>query len=113
MVCGSLSGDVIELDANCEDRKPVSCKNTDSSFAFETEQQWLDNAFERVLSDCLGEARYDKQFQLELAGGCGTRLSSNVPFSVDAAACLKKRLDGVRWECGLELSCSLFARYSQ
>jgi hypothetical protein len=112
LVCGSLSGDVIELGTNCSAREPVSCKSSDSVFAFETEQQWLDDAFGRLLSDCLGQKRYNRQIQLELADGCGTRLSSNVAFSSDEAACLKKQLDNVRWECGLRLSCTIFASYA-
>jgi hypothetical protein len=111
MVCSTLSGGVLELAADCEARQPVSCKSSDWTFAYETSQQWLDAAFERVISDCFGEARYDRQFQLELVNGCGTRVSSDVTFTAEAAACLKKELDNVRWDCGLQLSCTTFASY--
>lgn len=111
-VCSSLSGDVLELAANCGDRELVSCRNADSVFTFETEQQWLDNAFERVLTKCLGLQRYNRQLQFEVANGCGTRVSSNMPFSPDAAACLRTELDSVRFQCGVRLSCSSFAAYN-
>ena len=109
LVCSTLSGAVIELAGDCGARQPVTCESSDTTFAFETEQQWLDSAFERVLSACLGESRYGPQFQLEVADGCGTRLSSDEPFSPEAATCLKTALDSLRWECGLRLSCTVFS----
>jgi hypothetical protein len=53
-----------------------------------------------------------RKLQLELANGCGARLSSNMPFSADAAACLRTELDSVRFQCAARLSCSRFDAYA-
>jgi hypothetical protein len=111
LLCGAAGPHVIELSASCQTRELSSCRVPDTLFAFETAQQWLDAAFQGVLSKCFGGMPYNQQFELELANGCPTRLSSSAPFSPGQAACLSAELNGARWECGATLSCSKFLAF--
>lgn len=109
-VCRPPDANVLELDASdCEQRAITSCKDLGAAFGFETQQQWFDSAFEKLIASCFGEV-LGRQFQLEVENGCPARLSSSAPFSSSAQACLTDQLNQLRWDCALDLSCSTFLR---
>jgi len=106
LACQPPAEHVVGLTTSCSDAPVTTCRDPDQLFAFETAQQWLDSAFEKVLHRCVGDP-IGVLYQLELAGGCPVRISSNMAFTANQLACLVPAL-GVRWDCAANLSCSRF-----
>jgi hypothetical protein len=109
MLCGPPDAHVLDLGtADCEDRATSLCESG-SIFAFETQQQAFDTAFEALLRTCLGEV-YGTHYKLEVEDGCPRRISSSQPFSEEALQCLGGKLASLRWGCAVDLSCSSYLR---
>ena len=107
--CGAPLANVIELPTECAARTMVSCAEaSETVFARPTNQQRLDEIFMGVLSEC-GGPPYGNPLQLDVSDGCPTRLSTGEPLDTPRADCLRSRLDAVRWDCALGLTCSAFA----
>lgn len=104
-LCPAPDPNQLELDvSDCESRVLGSC-DSGSVYAFETDQQLLDSVFDAAVLGCVGEV-YGVRFQVEVQGGCPSRVSSSKPFSDAAAQCFRQRLGSVRWDCAQDLSCT-------
>lgn len=109
VLCDPPAEHVLDLGgAECEARATSPCESG-TIFAFATEQQVFDSAFESVIQSCLGEV-IGTRYQLEVRNGCPARISSSQPFSEPATQCLRGRLGSLRWSCALDLSCSAYQR---
>jgi len=111
--CGAPGAYVVALSGvACSQRTPSSCDDHGSVYAFPTAQQRLDGSFERLLRDCLGNAAYGNQFQLDLKDGCPQSLSTSQALTLDGRACVEQKLGNLRWDCALDLSCSRYSAYA-
>ena len=106
-----LLANVTELAKTCSTRPVVRCDaGSDTLFAYPTAQQSLNDAFSRVLHACAPDVT-GKFIQLEFVDGCPTRLSSDVRLDPSFIDCVVGRLDQVKWDCALELQCSVYSQF--
>ncbi|HET7538789.1 MAG TPA: hypothetical protein VFK05_02925 [Polyangiaceae bacterium] len=114
--CGALCVDggphVLELDAaDCTSRPPDSCELPGTSFSYAPSG---DTLLSYILADVIescSPGAIDFSVTLELAHGCATRLSTTYEFSPAELACLREKLESVRYTCGELLPCTDYAMY--
>jgi hypothetical protein len=114
IVCAAPEAHITEFSPSCGNRTVSSCAS--GSDILSTAQNKLDIAFASLLSDCgypvspVSPGTLFDRVQLELTDGCPTRLSSISPLDSAVLQCLTARLDSLRWDCALNLTCTAFAR---